>query len=190
MKQASTADEALTHLDDEDILALVHARARRFRRQIRFRDWRELIASAIVAVMIAPAVVRGPIIARAGALMILAGLVLVAFKLLRARRLTTGRGIEVTLPVATALRAELDHIEAQIALLESVAWWYVMPLIGGSVLLVVGWHGRAGWLFSVGYTMFAALLAWGIIALNQRAVRHTLRPKREDVVRLLAQVES
>jgi len=57
-------------------------------------------------------------------------------------------------------------------------------------LLVAGWHGRAGWLFSVGYAMFAALLAWGIIALNQRAVRRTLLPKREDVLRLLAQMES
>ena len=190
MKNGPRETEELTDLTDDEILALVHTRSRQFHRQIGFRDLGELAASVLVAIMIVPAATRGPVLARVGALVILAGLVLVAFKLVRARRLTTKRTIDVTLPVATALRAELGQIDAQIALLASVAWWYVAPLLGGSVLLVAGWHGRAGWLFSASYAMFAALLAWGIIALNQRAVRRTLQPKREDVVRLLGQVES
>ena len=189
MKNVSWEGDGLTELTDDEILALVHTRSRQFQRQIRFRDLGELIASALVAIMIIPAATRGPVVARVGALVILAGLVLVAFKLVRARHLTTKRDIDASLPVATALHAERKQIDAQIALLESVAWWYVGPLLGGSVLLVAGWHGRAGWLFSVGYAIFAAVLAWGIIALNQRVVRRTLQPKREDVLRLLAQIE-
>jgi hypothetical protein len=88
------------------------------------------------------------------------------------------------------VRGQLANDDYRISFDDERRSWYVLPLIGGSVLLVVGWHGRAGWLFSIGYTMFAAVLSWGIIALNQRAVRHRLQPKREDVVRLLAQVES
>jgi hypothetical protein len=189
MKHVSSGEDELTLLSDDEILALVHTRSRRLQRQIRFRDWREVIASAVVALMIAPAVTRGPMLARLAALEILAGLVLVAFRLWRARRLTAKSGIDVALPVTSALHAELQQIDAQIGLLESVAWWYVIPLLGGSVLLVAAWHGRGGWLFTLGYTVFAALMSWGIIAMNQRAARQTLQPRREDIVRLLAQIQ-
>ena len=190
MKPTSRAIDELTRLTDEDLLALVQTKSRHFQRQIRFRDWRELIAGAVAGILIAPAAVRGPLVARAGALVILGGLVLVAFRLWQARRPTAPSAIDVTLPVATALGAELRRVDAQIALLEGVAWWYVAPLIGGSVLLVAGWHGRAGWLFTLSYAIGAALLAWGIIALNQRAVRRVLQPKRNEIVGLLAQIES
>jgi hypothetical protein len=190
MKPVSDTTEELTRLTDEEILALVATRSHRFQRQIRFRDWRELIAGGFVAVMIAPAILRGPLLARAGALTVVAGIGFIAYKLFAARRLTMHRAVDPALPVAAALRAELAEVEAQIALLESVAWWYVSPTIGGSILLVAGTRGTAGWLFTLGYAVFAALLGWGIIALNQRVVRRTLRPKRKEIMALLAQIES
>jgi hypothetical protein len=190
MKPVSDTTEELTRLTDEEILALVATRSHRFQRQIRFRDWRELIAGGFVAVMIAPAILRGPLLARAGALIVVAGIGFIAYKLFAARRLTMHRAVDPALPVAAALRAELAEVEAQIALLESVAWWYVSPTIGGSILLVAGTRGTAGWLFTLGYAVFAALLGWGIIALNHRAVRRTLRPKRKEIMALLAQIES
>jgi hypothetical protein len=187
MRQASSVNDERMHLEDEQILALVQTKARRFRRQIRFRDSRELIASAVVAVLTAPAVVRGPIIARLGALVILAGLALVAYRFWRARRFSAS-AVDVTLPVAAALRAELEQVNAQIDLRETVGWWYVAPLVGGSFILVAGTRGRAGWTFTAAYAAVAALVSWGIIALNREAVRRTLRPKREEIVRLLAHI--
>jgi len=44
-------------------------------------------------------------------------------------------------------------------------------------------------LFTHGYAVFAALLSWGIIALNHRAARRALQPRREDIARLLAQIQ-
>jgi len=96
MKPASDTADELTRLTDEEILALVETRSQRFQRQIRFRDWRELIAGGIAAVMIAPAVLRGPLLARAGALTILAGIGLVAFRLFAARRLTASGDVELS----------------------------------------------------------------------------------------------
>jgi hypothetical protein len=43
--------------------------------------------------------------------------------------------------------------------------------------------------FNLGYSVFAALMSWGIIALNQRVARRALQPRREDIVRLLAQMQ-
>jgi len=190
MKPASDTADEMTRLTDEEILALVETRSQRFQRQIRFRDWRELIAGGVAAVMIAPAVLRGPLVARAGALIILAGVGLVAFRLFAARRLTAPDGIDPALPVANALHVELDRVDAQISLLSGVAWWYVAPLLGGSVLLTAGSRGLSGWPYTLGYTAFAALLGWGIIVLNHRAVRRTLQPKRKEIMSLLAQIES
>ena len=188
MKNVSDRTDELTQLQDDEILALVHIRTRRFRRQVRFRDWRELVASAVVAVMIAPAALHGPIMSRTGAVIILAGLVLVAYRLWRARQFFTANDVDPALPVAAALEAELRQVDAQIHLLESVASWYVAPLLGGSIILVAG-AGR-GAAFTAGYALVVAFLAWGIIALNRRAVRGALRPRRADIVHLLAQIAS
>ena len=190
MKPTTDTTDELTRLTDEEILALVATRSQRFQRTIRFRDWRELIVGGVVAVMIAPAILRGPVLARLGALIVVAGIAFVAYRLFTARRLTTDRTIDPALPVATALRTELAEVDAQIALLESVAWWYVAPLIGGSILLVAGTRGAAGWLFTLGYAVVATLLGWGIVALNHRAVRRTLQPRRKEIMALLAQIES
>jgi len=189
MKPPSTAFDEVTRLTDDEILALVATQSHRFQRQIRLRDWRELIAGGVVAVMIAPALLRGSALTRVGALIILAGIGLVAFKLFAARRLTTP-GVDPALPIANALHVELDRVDAQISLLSGVAWWYVAPLLGGSVLLAAGARGLAGWPYTIGYTVFAALLGWGIIVLNHRAVQRTLQPKRKEILALLAQIES
>jgi hypothetical protein len=190
MKPASDSADELTRLTDEEILALVETRSQRFQRQIRFRDWRELIAGGVAAVMIAPAVVRGSLLTRVGGLIILAGLGLVAFKLFAARRLTMPGDVDPALSVANALHVELDRVDAQISLLSGVAWWYVAPLLGGSVLVAAGSRGLAGWPYTLGYTVLAALLGWGIVVLNHRAVQRTLQPKRKEVMALLAQIES
>jgi hypothetical protein len=185
---ASSNDESLTTLDDRDILAIVQSDARRLDRIIRFRDWRELVAGVVVAVLILPAAIRGPWLTRLGACVILAGLLLIAYRLWHARRV--GSAADPTLPVAEALRTELRRVDAQIALLGSVAWWYVAPLIGGAILMVAGRSAsRAPWFLMV-YAAAAVLMGWGIIALNSRAVRRVLEPKRRELIDLLAQLES
>ena len=185
-----TVDDDITRLTDDELLALVHTRARRLDRQIRFRDWRELVAGIIAGVIIAPAATRGPILGRVGALIILGGLLLVAVRLWRARHVSAARADDVALPVAAALRAELQRVDAQIALLANVALWYVAPLIGGSLILVAATTPLARWRFTLGYTVMALLLAWAIVMLNRRAVRGNLQPMRDDIAALLAQIES
>ena len=183
-------EEDLLRLADDEILALVQTRSRQFQRRIRSRDWLEVGVSAVVAVTIAPAVVRGAPLVRIGATMILAGLAVIAFRLWRARRVGHGRASDVALPVAAALRAEVERVDAQIRLLATVAWWYVAPIMIGSLVMVGGQNGRSGWLKTLAYAIFAALVSWGIIAVNHRAVRKTLQPKRDELLGLLTRLES
>ncbi len=175
-------------LSEEDILTLVRSGARRFTRQLRWRDRGEVIAGVIVAAVIIPAAFRGPWLSRAGAVVILAGLVLVAFRLRHAQRLGGPGATDPSLSVADTLRAELRRVTVQISLLEGVVWWYVTPLAGGAVMLVAGSH-PASW-FTAAYVLAAALVGWAIVALNMRAVRRDLRPKRDELAALLARLES
>ena len=174
------------HLDDGDVLALVQSESRRLDKRIRRRDARELIASAIGAIVIAPAMFGGPVIVRVGAAIIIVGLAFITLRLTRARkagRLTT----DFSATVAESLRAELRRVDAQIALLESVLWWYVAPIAVGAFMMVAGSRGAS--LFTVGYGVGLALLAWGIVALNRRAARRTLHPRKAELNTLLAQID-
>jgi hypothetical protein len=173
-------------LGDEDILALVQSGSRKLERQIRRRDWREVVAGIIAGVIIAPGAFRGPLLARVGVWMVLGGLALVMWRLYRARQVG-GRGAgDPSLSVADALRAEGRRLDAQIALLESVWWWYVAPLSIGVVLLTVGLRGASR--FTIVYTALVALAAWGVVALNRRVVRRDLRPKRAELNALLSEL--
>ncbi|GJG85227.1 hypothetical protein tb265_04080 [Gemmatimonadetes bacterium T265] len=173
--------------DDERILALVRSDARRLDRQIRRRDWGEVGGAAIAALLIAPAVLRGAPLARLGALVILVSLASIVWRLYRARRVDGADAADATLPVAAALRAERRRVDAQIALLRSVLWWYVAPLAAGAVLMVAGDRG-ASWV-TLAYVVTAVLFSWGVVALNARAVRRALVPKRDELTELLAQLE-
>lgn len=190
MHDPTEKDAELTRLTDDDMLALVQAGSRRLDRQIRRRDWRELIASAVVAVALTPAVFHGTPLTRGGALVTLGGLALIALQLRRARRAGGSGASDLSLPVTAALRAERQRLDVQIALLESVAWWYVAPLTVGSIVIVAGQRSRGGVWFSLGYAVFAVLLGWGVTVVNRRVVRRHLRPKRNELGALLTQLES
>ena len=175
---------------EDELLALVQRRSRRFDRQIRQRDWGELGASGVVALLIAPQVVHGAPLARFGAVVVLVGLVVIAIRLRRARAVARpGRGAsDAALPVASALRAERQRVDAQIDLLQGVLGWYVTPLCVGSLLMVAGDRGASR--FTFGYTVFIALVAWGVVALNARVVRRTLRPMHDRLSALLTELET
>ena len=174
------------HLDDGDVLALVQSESRRLDRRIRHRDARELIAAAVGASVIAPAMFGGPVIVRVGAAVIIVGLAFITLRLARARqagRLTA----DFSVSVAESLRAELRRVDAQIALLDSVLWWYVAPIAVGAFMVVAGNRGAS--LFTVAYGVVLVFLAWGIVALNRRASRRTLHPRKAELNTLLAQID-
>jgi hypothetical protein len=173
-------------LDDGDILALVQSESRRLDRRIRRRDARELIAAAIGGLLIAPGMFRGPLLSRIGAAIVICGLVVIAVRLARARNIDSAAS-DASLSVVAALEAELRRVDAQIALLESVLWWYVAPVLAGAFMIVAGSLGASR--ITLAYGVAVMLLAWGIVALNARAARRVLHPRRAELCALLAQFD-
>jgi small neutral amino acid transporter SnatA (MarC family) len=179
-------DDPALSLSDDDILALVKSRAARFERQIRRRDWREVIAALVGAVLIAPVAAHSGLVTRVGVVIVIAGLVLIVVKLRLARPGHAGPRLDV--PVSAVLQAEQARVDAQIGLLQTVLWWYVAPIAIGSVMIVGGTAGASR--FTFWYAVGVALLSWGVVWLNTRAVRRVLRPLRDELTELLSSIAS
>lgn len=174
-------------LDDEEVLAEVQERAEAFDRKIRRRDWLEIAAAALVVIFFGyEAVTSTAWVARIGAAVVVAGSVLVVWRLRSARR--DGRDELAGRPVAERIRAEIETVDAQIRLLESVLWWYVGPLAAGCLLFVVGTGDdlRATLISSAVILAVSTLVWW----LNRRAVRRGLRPRRRGLAEMLERIET
>jgi hypothetical protein len=79
-------------------------------------------------------------------------------------------------------------MDRQIQLSRSVLWWYIAPGILGANLVFIGTGASRN--ESLGYGIFTLLFAWGVYALNMRAVTKHLVPHREELANVLTQLEN
>ncbi len=181
----------------EDVRAL-RSEAAAFDRAIRWRDWRETAAAAVVAVAFGSMYPEAPPLARLGVVLSIVGAVFAIGWMVRAQRRQPRPAPD--LPAAEALRVALARVEIQIHLLRSVVWWYLLPLaIGPMVLVASGYvemqremrapETAAEIAFVIGVYLAPLLIlgsVFGVIyKLNQRAVRRDLLPLRDRLAALL-----
>lgn len=158
----------------------------RLGRQLFRRDLRELLATALVVIGFSAILLLGNgWLTRLGAGLTLVGCGLTFWQLLSARRLAR---TPADAPLRAQLQAELRGLDRQIRLLRKVLWWYLLPLLGGAVLVFAGLSGL--WWWSLGYAL--AVLAFGawVWWLNQRAWRRKLWPQRQRLAQLIDRLEA
>jgi protein-S-isoprenylcysteine O-methyltransferase Ste14 len=172
-------------LSNEKLLRLVKDRSEAFDRKIRRRDRREGIAAALVFLFFSLQLADPSWVVRIGALIVMGSSVFIYWVLRRAR--TSDPPVATDRPVTEALRAERKKVEEQIQLLEGVLWWYIAPLMAG-LLMVVGGAAGLSW-FTLGYGTFVLAIGAGVYYLNRREAEANLRPRRDELTRLLRQVE-
>lgn len=174
-------------MPDRELLGFVKERSKAFDDAIRKRDRRETIAAAMVFLFFLSFVfVADPSwLTQVGVGLVLAGSALSVWMLRRARR--RPMDASAALPLAEVLRSEREKVERQIRLLRNVLWWYIGPLAIGVVLVVVGTDGLS-W-YTVGYTVLVAVVSAVIYRLNQREVQRELLPRRQELTRLLHELE-
>jgi hypothetical protein len=169
---------------DDALIARVRTDALALDEQVRRRDRREILAALIVSLFFLLPLFTGSAVTRLGALLAVAGCALIVVMLRRARvRHPAGRPDQ---SLAAFIDAERARLDAQVRLLESVLWWYVVPLALGAVLIVVGGMGIT-WA-SLVYGLVVILTGAFIVRLNQASARGPLAAQRGELERLRAQL--
>lgn len=123
-------------------------------------------------------------------------LIWVASFLLVDRRRHPQRPSEPGEPLLYYVKEALAQVEHQIWLLRNVFWWYLLPFCISimAFFLQVAWDTSSGWW---GFVLFAGFLGFflflvygGTYRLNQSAVRKQLEPHRQNLLKLVASLES
>ncbi len=169
--------------DAEELMEHVRQRAEALERTIRRRDRLETGMAALVSLFFLSQFGSAGPVTRVGILVTVAAAILIAVRLHRAR---AGAGaIDRGAPIVLWARRERDWVAGQIRLLQSVLWWYVLPLMLGVILVFGGamGPGLATALYSVGVAVFGAGVYW----LNQQAVRLELLPRYRELDTLVHQ---
>jgi hypothetical protein len=187
-------------LDVDQLVRRVLSADRRMSRRLLVRDLAELATAAGLAGlmfwMAAAAPVRWPWLG-AGGLFVMLGLVFLVERLRRGARGRPGDSLRQRLAGAVA---DADH---QIALLRSVAWWYLLPcgaavalMLAGIALGARGSMSEAEWRLAR-WLLWAAMLVmvpvvgalyYWIWRANQLAIDRHLRPHRRGLAELLDQL--
>lgn len=155
---------------------------KKFDRTIFWRDVRELIACAVVALAFGLFLFSvKPMMARVGCAITIAGAAFIAWRLVSSKRKA---GPEIAdAPVLQALRREKLKVEIQIGLLRSVWWWYLLPVLGGATIFAFGMQPDAKKRMILGGTFLfvGVVIHW----VNQLAVRKYLEPLKNELETLI-----
>jgi hypothetical protein len=164
----------------------LRARVAKLRRVARARDLRETaIAAVLIGVFLWIAWGAATPLERIGAAITAAGC---AFIIVWVRAAGRGREPDTDLPVAKFFRHELAYLDRQVALLRNVLWWYILPLTAGIELGFVG--SNRAWPIKAICMLIGVAVAVVVYRLNQAALRTHVAPLRDEVARLLRELEA
>lgn len=164
-----------------DVLAQIVERSGRLDALVRRRDRLETAVALAIAPFFALVVVLGThTVGRLGAAILTLSCLGIPLRLARARR--GFRGARRDRPLTTFLREERERVMAQVHLLRSVLWWYLLPLGVGVIMLFSGTRSLKA---TTIYAGVVAAVYWGIYRLNQRAVATELEPRLAEIDEML-----
>jgi len=158
-------------------IADIHVRAARFQDRVRGRNWREQIVAAFLVVIFGwIAWIVPDVLVKAGAVLIIVGVIYVSVRLATFARAGSPRDLALAENWVAFYRGELMR---QYTALNSLWRWYLGPLVPGMVLVMAGGAltpDNPAPLFakaivlSLGLT-FAGAVFWGVNWINKVAAR-------------------
>jgi hypothetical protein len=158
----------------ETVLREVAQRSRALETTVRRRDRVEGgVALLLAPVFAACAVYAAHPVGRAGAVILALACLAIPLRLRAARSVFTPGALDR--PFHAFVRAERERVRAQVELLRSVLWWYLLPLGVGVVLFFSG--GTRSLPASAVYAVVVALFYAWLYRLNQQAVDAELLPR-------------
>src|SRR6478736_2206288 len=193
LKQAWQAESKKWRLmiDSNLLMTEVRRNEQAFRAMIFLRDLPEItVALVLIPVWIVMGVwIKLPWMwyTMIPALLFVAGFMLID------RRRHAPRDAEASQSLAAHVASALAQVDHQIWLLRNVFWWYLLPMVlaiacfAGQLAWNLRHHG--GWAVAAFVVAITTVTYAYVYWLNQRAVRNELVPRREELVKLLANLD-
>jgi hypothetical protein len=164
--------------DDANALLRTVRRVEKSKSKVFRRDWIETIVALLLIYWFGKDLFDLNIgMVWVGNLVCVGGMIFIIFKLHTTRWVWGTSRLDLT--VREYCDLELRRVEKQIALLRSVAIWYLAPCFLGVNLVFAGLTDSFA--ASFGYFIFVLLLYWGIYLLNQFAVDKHFVPLYEEL---------
>ena len=174
-------------INPEILIDSIHHKSSYMENKIKQRDRSETsVAIFMILVFGGLFFVFPQVLAKIGAVIIILSCTLIIFRLIRARKVNEKQ--ETSSEIKHHLLVSLQQVRQQINLLNTVLWWYLLPLFIG-VLCV--YYGLSKSLISrVVYTVIVMVMYGYIWYLNKEAVRKKLKPLEADITQTLKELSA
>jgi hypothetical protein len=165
-----------------ELVAATGERVAALDRAVRRRDRIETVTALAMAPVFGVVAMWVPSrVSAVGAVVLAVACLFIPVWLRRARHAPPDPG----LPVAARLAVEAVRLRAQTHLLQTVGWWYLLPLAVGAILVVVG--GPIALAVKLLYVVVVLGFSGTLLVLNRRAATRHLAPIIQELERWVAE---
>lgn len=172
----------------KELKAIVNNKMRSLEEEIKRRDRIEIVACGIIIAIFGVILFTTTSIwTQMGCVTVVSSACYICYKLKAAQFVEIKEEQSPDRPVRLHLKQELEQVEKQKKLLKNIAWWYIIPLTVGLLLITIG--GQSTLFYKVTY--MAAVILFGIFVwyLNQKTVRKKFDTLEKEIKKAIAFIE-
>lgn len=167
------------------LIESIHHKVAVLENQIKKRNALEIIVSLFLILQFGWFLLTLPqTLGKVGAAIIIANCILVIFRLIYASKINVIEN--AALEINQHLKDSLQQVRKQIALLNTVLWWYLLPFFIGVICFYYSFP--VSFLGKGIYTLLIIALYYYIYYLNKRVVSKTLKPLEGSIVKALEEL--
>lgn len=153
--------------------------------KIKQRDKSEIIVAVLMILTFGCLFFIVPQVqAKVGAVIIVLSCMLIIFRLIRARKVNIKQ--ETSSAIKYHLLVSLQQVRQHINLLNTVFWWYLLPIFIGVLFVYYGLS--KSFVSKISYTVVVTIMYGYIWYLNKKAVRKKLKPLEADIQQALKEL--
>lgn len=174
--------EQKVEIDAEKLITSINDQMLYMEKTIKKRDKIEIFVAVLMMLLFGCLLVVIPqVLAKIGAAILVVNCTLIIFKLIHARKVEIKQ--EAGSEIKYNLMISLQQVRQQITLLNTMLWWYLLPLFIG--VLCFYYAISQSFISKVIYTIVVTVLYGYIWYLNKKAVREQLKPLEDGIIQAL-----
>ncbi len=163
--------------DKTKLISDLELNLNKFKKSIKYRDWREISVAIIMIPLFGFAAYKTPfVLSKIGAIIIVGWCVFLIIRLLTAKK---NIGISPTNSYINYLIKSREYLMAQKGLLDTVLYWYILPSVTGVLLFFMGFD--LSFLKRIFFVTITLGLGVFTFLINKYAVKKGILPRLQKI---------